>query len=1497
MSAMNFENAFGPAGPDLPIPELSLRYYLAEWSGMPPEQFLPLASSLAASVAELHQQHIIHLDLRPERIHVFPAHNQSSVPDAGLAVQRTDKRYVRPDGQLANDLTLPYCSPENTGRMLRTVDERSDLYSLGVIFYEMLTGRLPFEADNPLEWVYLHLVKSVPPMTNSHMEWPEGLEAIIMKLLEKNPDKRYSSALLLQADLNNIGHSPPSFILEPGFHGREYELSVLTQALYSVCFGSTELVYISGEAGIGKTSLMDKMFRNQPQAGEFFYITGKFEQLANESPYYPIIQAFRGLIRHLLGEHKDKAELWSMRLREALGTSIGIITAIIPEAAVLLGEAPAVEVLPPYESHKRFIYAFRKFVQALASKEHPIVLFIDDLQWANSSSLQLIHALVCDPECQYLLFVCAYRHRETDARTLPGYEPDGSVSKQAVVRHLHLEPLDMAHMNRFVMETLNSPASTTMDLTELLYHKSGGNPFHFKQILLRMQDDGTLRYSADKHGWQWDWEQMLEREPGFSIQELMAYRMSRLAPEAQQLLQTAACVGSSFSPQFIAQAANQNSVALAAQWSAIEGEGIILPVHKGLYRFAHDSIQKLIYGQLENSAKQALHLHIGRFLNRQHQAEAAAGDAISMEDGKHAFEAVNHMNRGAVLIADKEERLELAQLNLEAGSRAKASSAFDVAVQYFHKGALLLGMEGWNSSFELCFNLYAQKAECEYMCGNHAQSDSDLELLLSYARGPAERSRVFMIRIMQFINQGKYSEGTALGLQSLRELQIIIDPNPGSFMLMLEGIRIEQLLRNRYDKLLQLKEMTDPDYIAAMNLIFAVVPSTFFTDKKIYFQLICRAIQLSLKHGNTPVSAAVYSAYGMILGNTRGQFDKGYAIGKIGVELSEIYNSPSIKSTTYTIYGGVLCQFAGKAGEGEAYVSQAMRYGMDSGDYVFASYAIGAHINALYARAPLSDVNRKIAEYMVVLDTTKDEFVRQNFFLYQQFFLALQGRTAAPDSFSGADFDEEHFLKQIRQEETAATTLFQFCTYKTQLCFLLGRYEDAIGWAHQAKTHEAYATHLPHLPECLFYESLAIIAVYPELRRHRIIRKNLLRNLGRYRKWAAWSPDFYQARSDILHAEYARACNEQSLAEELYDKALRQARELGDKQAISLAAELAASFYTARSMNKIALFYLQTALEGYRQWEVYVKSEQLEEQLLGLQRQEQQLAGSASPRISFFTTAVEADGSKKEQPAASISFRSSETLSTESLDLAAILQTTEAIANPLDMDAVLAEIMKTILKHAGASKGALLTGSNDALYVQVYAALENPNAPCPFELNDSSLLPEGIIRYVLRTQEKVHYAGTEESWLIHNPYMAKHQPQSVICIPVSVHGTMLGVLYLENKLASGVFTADRTPVLLAMASYGLLMCVLQSLPEQPESQSSKESAVQPLPDMIAEPLTERELEVLALLASGLSNKEIAEHLIIALSTVKVHVKNIFAKLKVNRRTKAVAQAKEMKLLS
>ncbi|MFD0715818.1 AAA family ATPase [Paenibacillus sp. GCM10027626] len=1269
-----------------------------------------------------------------------------------------------------------------------------------------------------------------------------------------------------------------SFDKQGRLYGREHEISLLSLAFQSTCFGSAEIVYVSGAAGIGKTSLLEEVFRGEQQhPRKPVYLAGKFEQIPKDSPYYPIVQAFRGLMRHLLGASSDQVEAWGKKLRAALRSNEAVIAELIPEVKLLIGDTAAAWELPPDEVKMRFIYAFRKFVQVLATKEHPLVLFIDDLQWADESSLQLLHFLMSDPESQYVMFVGAYRDGEIQRSKLPGCLGDGSVEAEVNVRHIRLRELTLDQMNLLVRDALCCDADEAMLLTEVLYPQSGGNPFHYKQIFQRLLDDHLLTYDAGGRKWQWNLEDMFIRESQFDVNDLVVRKLMRLSGQVQDTLQVAACLGSEFEPLWIADVTGRTAAEIWVNLCAAADEGFIMPLDPDKFRFLHDSIQKTMYSRMDEETRRQTHLAIGRQLK----------EAV-IERPERLFEAVNHLNIGSSGIHAEQELHELIGMNLDAGTRAKASAAYDIALLYFRKGVELLPADAWYLQFDLCFELHAECAECEYLCGNHEDTEQLVDYLLCKARNAIERARVQRIRITQCINLGKYAEATMLGLNSLKEFHIHVSPAPTKATIITEVLRVEALLRNRIHRLADLPQMTDKNRIAAIHTIFSIVSSTFFTNKKVFFLLVCKAVQLSLKYGNTPVSAAVYSAYGMFVGIALGKYVRGYELAKVGLELSERYDVPSIKSKTHVMFGGVLCQFAGSANEGDVYLEKALRFGMEAGDYVFSSYAMGAHVNSLYARAPLNVLSRVIAAYMTVLAETKDEFVLQNFYLYRQFQLALQGETEEPCSFESPEFAEQRFLEHIGSEETYATTLFQYNTYKVQLCYLNGKYEEAIHWAKEAEAYKSYATHLPHLPECLYYESLAILSANSTDLHMGKRRKRLKNNLRRFKTWAKCSPGNFLAKMLVIEAELAQATKRFSLAEAGYDRAIREAREQDDIQVESIACELAGRYYASLGKEKLAIRYLQTAYEGYERWGARLKARQLADWLASL--------GGGIREVK--TPLVDERPKAGHSASASESYAAGdlgEASAMDGLDLAAILKAAQAMTDKMDLDAVLAEIMGTLMNYAGARKGVLLTDNGGELYVQVWADAEVHVLDEPAPLEDDELLPGGIARYAARTQEPVHYAGEEDSWLYHSTYMAKHRPQSALCLPVIVHGAPVGVLYLENP-APGVFLPERINILRALASQGGYICELLRSLSQHDGESDEDKDMGTIPAGIEEPLTDREMEVLALLAAGLSNKEIAERLVIAVGTVKVHVKNIFAKLKVNRRTKAIAQAKELQLL-
>ncbi|RKP46310.1 GAF domain-containing protein [Cohnella endophytica] len=1278
-------------------------------------------------------------------------------------------------------------------------------------------------------------------------------------------------------------------------YGRLNEISLLSQAYYSTCLGSAEIVYVSGAPGIGKTSLLDWVFRQEhhhPRTSIF--LTGKFEQIAKDSPYHPIIQEFRGFMRHLLGESSQQVDAWAKKLRSALRSYEAVIAAMIPEVRLLIGDIPDAWELPPDEAKKRFIYAFRKFVQTLASKERPLVLFIDDLQWADASSLQLLHALLCDPELQYVLFVGAYRDGEMNSTKLPGYEVDGNIAKEAVVHHIQLRELSVEEMNSIVMEALGCGAAEATPLTLVMYPESQGNPFHFKQILGRLLDDRLLTYDHERQGWEWNLSDLIEQEQHWAIGELMAHKLLRLTRSAKEVLDIAACLGGQFEQGWIADVTQLSADDTSAELEVLVEESLIVRFGQDQYRFVHDSVQNLIYNQMENETRRRTHLAIGRRLLE---------TGSSQPEG--LFEVVKHLNNGSSDIHDVEELHRLVELNLAAGQRAKASTAYDIALQYYRKGVELLAESAWELHYATCFELHVERAECEYLCGHHEITEHLIEHLLRRARSSIERSKVQMLRMIQCINQKEYQEATLLGLESLKEFRINVSPNPLQATVVTEVLRVHMRLRGRIEQLVDLPEMSEPSRIAAANILFLTLVSSFRTDKKVYFLLACKAVRLSLKHGNTPAAADVYTVYGLVLALVLGRRVSGYEIAKVGLKLAERYDIASIKSKTYATFGSIICQLAGKMHEGEPYLEQAVRFAKESGDDVYLNTAIGARIHALYTRGPLGILSKALTEYTETLAETKDDFVLQNLYLCRQFVLALQGETESACSLDTAVFEERTFLEQSSGEETASATLFQYYAYKTQLCYLDGKYEEAVHWQKEAEPLKLYAAHLTHLPECLYYGALAELVIYGKgggkgLPSSVGSLRHAHRQLSRLRKWAKVSPDIFQAKQVLVEAELARVSGRYAAAEAGYDRAIREAHEHDNVQVESVANELAGSYYARQGKAKVALHYLQAARDAYARWGASLKVRQIRERLAAM-GDEEALSGNWTPTTSEAATAA---ATEEQLPGLNREAGARDTV--DAVDLAAILRASQALTNKMELDAVLPEIISTLMNYAGARKGVLLMVSRGQWFVQAWADVKVRVLYEPALLEDDGLLPGGIVRYVARTQEVVRYSVDEESWLRHNPYIAEHRPQSVLCMPVAVQGSAVGVLYLENYAATSFVSEDRIHILHAMASQCVYICeLLRSLgrfdgesviSEEPDVEKGGDMTLDTAPAPTCEPLTDREMEVLALLAAGLSNKEIAEQLVVAVGTVKVHVKNIFTKLKVNRRTKAIAQAKELHLL-
>ncbi len=1504
---------------------ITLRSYLA-MQRPSIKEFLQIAIRLANVVEHLHQSSVIHKDLKPDTIMIEIDTMQVCLIDFGNAVFVSAHDQIQDVGALQGELA--YMSPEMTGRLNRAIDYRTDLYSLGMIFYEMLTGQLPFQAHDPIEWIHAHIARIPMPIEAIIPEIPHVVSQIVMKLISKNAEERYQSAYSLQADLEHcftqwmatgtmtdfpLGRSEGIgiFQMNPDLYGREEEIAFIEDAYRCACLGSTEVILISGPAGIGKTALVREI-RQTLTDQQGYFISGKFEQLYRDVPYAPLIEAFRELVRQILSEDETHILEWKKKLGNALGLNAAVITDMIPEVKMLIGNVPPVEVLSSTEARHRFQLVFRNFIQAFTRKNCPLILFLDDLQWADSASLAMIHSFVTAPESECLLLIAAYRDYDVN-RMYPFTLKIEEIKQSGVgVHQLPLAALTPADLNQMVADTLRSVPEHTAMLTELLYAKTAGNPFYFKELFKSIYDENMLVYSLEQGIWKWDVERIQSKETAAGLLDFMLRKIKKLPDRVQTVLSWAACLGSQFDFELLAKVGNLSLDELASDlWVGVR-EGLVFPVEytvssngmemghnqvvngpgaalwhewreeqrKFLFGFLHDRIRQAAYSLLNEEERQRFHWKVGRYLLEENENSVFVADL---------FEQAKHLNLGAVCITEDAERLRVMEVNLAAGRKTRAASAYDAAVQLFREGTAHTTEKDWEEQFDLCFALYLEQMECEYLCGEFTRAEHLAEQLRQRSRNRLDRAAVCKVIATQYVNLGKYAEAISLGLQMLEEFDISFAPKPGRAVIMREILLAKWQLGSKFERLYDLPEMQNQDMKAAMDLMFTIAAPSFFSNKEIFTVLMSRSVRLSVKYGICPVSSAAFAAFGMVLGFGMGDYKNGYRLGEIGLALSERFNITSVKSKTYVIFG-IISIWVKHAREGEVYLEQALQFALESGDYVFAGYAMGGHVNSLYTRMRLDDLERKITNYLEILEDTKDEFVIDNFHLFKQWILALRGNTEHPVSFDTADFKESYFLNKISKEQFMATTMFQYYTYIVQLHYFNGSYIQAMECADAARQFEFYGTHLPHLIECYFYESLAIAACYNERRtsdRKRMMRR-FTDNYKRMRKWAGNAPENCLHKLQILEAEMARISETNDRAMQLYEQAVHSATENEYIQNVAIAMERAAYFYRANGIERTANVYAFGAYDAYRTWGATAKAKQVLERFPDCAKHEntkvEQASVHAEKAPDFTGERIRRSPNENEEVNAE-------------LDLKTIVKASQSMSEEIDLRQLLHRLLRLIIENAGAQRGYIIVKKDDmfdvavALNMEVNPAVFSESSP----LKQSQGISEAIVRYVFRTGETIILdCASKEGIFATDPYVSRHGMRSVLCIPIMVQGERNGVLYLVNNATERAFALARPEVLHMLSAQVIYVNKLlysfgdTSISVQNSPNNSAESMI--------EPLTDRELEVLNLIALGLSNKEIAEQLVIAVGTVKYHVKNIFGKLNVKRRTMAVAEAKKYKLI-
>jgi PAS domain S-box-containing protein len=1344
---------------------------------------LLVAVGLATAIDRLHQHGIIHKDIKPANVLVDPVTGQCWLTGFGIA-SRLPRERQSPDPPEFIGGTLAYMAPEQTGRMNRSIDSRSDLYALGVTLYEMVTGSLPFTASDPMEWVHCHIARVPAAPSRRRGEIPEQLSAIILKLLVKAPEDRYQTAAGVAADLRRclsaleehgridsfpVGARdvPKRVMIPEKLYGRQREVEMLLAAFDRVVGqSSTEMVLVSGYSGIGKSSVVNELHKALvPPRGLF--AAGKFDQYKRDIPYATLAQAFQTLIRQILGRNESEIAHWRDALREALGPNGQLIVNLIPEIELVVGAQQPVADLPSQEALARFQSLFRRFLRVFASPEHPLALFLDDLQWLDAATLKLLEYLVTEPEVRHIIFIGAYRDNEVDlahplTRTLEGLHASG-----AKIQNIILQPLTQNDVACLVSESLRCEPERVSSLAALVFEKTGGNPFFTIQFITELEEEGLLAFEPSAATWRWGVDRIRAKGYTDNVVDLMVGKLNRFPEATQESLKQLACLGNSAEFELLRTVYADSKEEMHDQlWEAVCA-GLVFRSENS-YRFLHDRVQEAAYSLIPQELRAQTHLHIGRIL-----AESTPRERLD----ETIFDIVNQLNRGSVLITAVSERERAAGLNLTAGKRAKASTAYASALKYLQAGRSLLSEETWERNYDLIFSIESLMAECELLTVEMVAAESRLTMLAQRARGRHDFAVVTRLQLTLYTTLDRSDRAIEVFLDYLRRHGTDWSPHPTRDDIMREYNRIWSLVGDRQiEDLVDLPLLDDPDVLDMLDVFTEIVHPAMFFDENLSTLVVCRMACLCLEHGNCDASCFGYVWFGMFAGPRFNNYKDGFRFGQLGYDLVEKRNLTRYQARTYISFG-TLTPWAKHAAAGRDLVRRAFDVAYRTGDLTFSAYSWHELItNYLFVGDPLPEVQSEAEKGLAFVKKAGFGLVAENCGAQLGLIRTLRGLTSTFGCFDARDYNESDTEHRLASNPTLALAEFFYWTRKLQGRFFAGDYATAVDASQEAHRLLWPAASQVETGDFRFSAALARAAAWnsassEDKQRHFAA---LIDHHRQLEIWAQHCPANFENRTALVSAEVARIEGRILDAEQLYEAAIRSAHANGFIHNEALSNELAARFYGARGFDTIAQAYLRKARYCYLRWGADGKVRQLDELYPHLREEER----APSP-----TSTIGAP--------------------VEHLDLATVIKVSQAVSGEIVLEKLIDTLMRTAIEHAGAERGLLILPRGVEQRIEAEAITSGDSIIV--RLREASLtdvsLPESIILYVVRTQESVILDdASARNPFSTDSYIRQHHARSILCLPLINQVKLIGVLYLENNLTPYVFTPTRIAVLKLLAS-------------------------------------------------------------------------------------------------
>jgi PAS domain S-box-containing protein len=1387
------------------------------------EEFLVLAIVLGNILDILYQERIIHKDIKPANILINPETKQVKLIDFSIAslLPRETQTLVNPN---VLEGTLAYISPEQTGRMNRGIDYRTDFYSLGVTFYELLTGELPFQTNNAMELVHAHIAK-MPLALRNRKEIPQVISDIVMKLMAKNTEDRYQSASGLKFDLENCLHQLKEtgkiegfeiarrdvcdrFIIPDKLYGRETEVSTLFQAFNRVSLGATEMMLVAGFSGIGKTAVINEVHKPIVKQRGYF-IKGKYDQFQRNIPFSAFVQAFRDLMGQLLTESDAQIQQWKNKILASVGENGQVIIEVIPELSIIIGEQSPASELSGTAAQNRFNLLFQKFTQVFTSAEHPLVMFLDDLQWADSASLKLMQLLMADTG--YLLIIGAYRDNEVNPAHPLMLTLSEIQKNQATINTITLTPLSQLQINRLVADTLKCTEDLAWNLSVLISQKTKGNPFFATQFLKALYEDRLIQFDFELACWQCDMAQVNQQAVTDDVVAFMAFQLQRLPKSTQNVLQLAACIDNQFDLATLAIVSEQSENETAADlWKALQ-EALILPIsdvykfYQGddneqlalsngninkqvaTYKFLHDRVQQAAYSLIPEEQKQATHLKIGQLL---------LNNTPVTELDENLFEIVNQLNIGQSLIIERSPQIKIAELNLQAGQKARLATAYAAAYKYSTTGIDLLNLPHfqqkscWQIYYQLTLALHELAAESAYLNGDFLQMEQWANIIIQEAKTAVDKMKVYAVKIQAYMAQVKKLEAVQIGLEALELVGISLPESPAPSNIQQALIQTATHLDGKkIEDLMYLPLMTDIEKLAAARMLASMGPPTYQATPVLFPLVMCELVNLSIKYGNSPFSSYGYACYGGILKAFQ-DADSAYRFGKLASSIAEQFNFPDIKASVSLVVGSCTIHDKAHVRETLPILLDGYHSGWESGNFEFAAYSAIHKCQHLYfIGQELTTLEREMAIISEVLVRLKQENALAWNCIFQQSVLNLLNPSQNSGILQGEVYNENISLPLLHDANDRSEIHYIYLN-KLILSYLLGEYKQAHKNAQQAEPYLDAVQGLLVVPVFHFYDSLAHLAVYPSVPDSQ--QKNLLNrvtnNQEKMKQWATDAPMNFQHKFDLVTAEQCRILGNKAEAIDYYDRAIAGAKEQDYIQEEALASELAAQFYLDWDKERIAQSYITQAYYGYARWGAKAK-------VADLEKRYPQLLAPILQQTHFLLSTGEtvfALGS-----VTSTSSPTSSSSVSAALDLATILKASQAISSEIELEKLLSSLLSIVIENAGADKCVLMLLRDDLLLIKGSITVETkPVVLQHLPIEDSQDIPLKLIYKVRhKRQTVVLIDASTDLTLTNDPYIMDHQPKSILCSPILHQGKLLGVLYLENSLVAGAFTNDRVELL------------------------------------------------------------------------------------------------------